>query len=105
MGFNSGFKGLNPSSPNYSAGYLNFAHDFRKNLNISRTKRDKFVKQKAICGERIRHCTGRLKNAVISLLRKGQHMFLKKSCKYPRSFTYILVEAATVSMEKNEKMS
>ena len=77
MGFNSGFKGLNPSSPNYSSGYLNFAHDFRKNLNISRTKRDKFVKQKAICGEGIRQCSGCLKNVVMSLLHNGEHTFLK----------------------------
>jgi hypothetical protein len=28
---------------------------FSKNLNISRTKRDKFVKQKAFCGERQTH--------------------------------------------------
>jgi len=38
-------------------------------LNISRTKRDKFVTQKAICGEGIRHCSECLKNAVMSLLR------------------------------------
>jgi len=61
------------------------------------------VKQKAICGEGIRHCSGCLKNAVMSLLHNGEHTFLKKSCKYPRSFTYILVEAPTVSMENKRK--
>jgi len=36
------------------------------------------VKQKAIYGEGIRHCSGCLKNAVMSLLHNGEHMFLKK---------------------------
>ena len=72
-------------------------------MNISRTKQDKFVKQKAICGEGNRHCSGCLKNAVMSLLRNGEHTFLKKSCKYPCSFAYILVEAATVSVENERK--
>jgi len=51
------FPTLNPSLPNFSEGYLNFVHDIQKNLNISRTKRDKFVKQKALCGEGNRHCS------------------------------------------------
>jgi len=59
------------------------------------------VKQKAICGEGIKHCSGCLKNAVMSLLPIGEHTFLK-SCKYPCSFTYIVVEAPTVCME-NER--
>ena len=32
-------------------GIFKFCACFSKNLNISRTKRDKFVKQKAFCGE------------------------------------------------------
>jgi hypothetical protein len=34
-----------------------------KNLNISRAKQDKFVKQKAFCGEGNRHCAVCIKNA------------------------------------------
>jgi len=49
-----------------------------KNLNISSVKQDKFVKQKAVCGERNRHCTVCIKNAVISLLHNGEDKFLKK---------------------------
>jgi hypothetical protein len=48
-----------------------------KNMNISRVKQDKFVKQKAFCGERNRHCTVSIKNAVISLLHNGEDKFLK----------------------------
>ena len=59
-------------------GVFKFSACFLKNLNISRTKRDTFVKQKAICGEGIRHCSGCLKNAVMSLLYIGEHTFLKK---------------------------
>jgi len=36
------------------------------------------VKQKAICGEGIRQCSGCLKDAVMSLLYIGEHMFQKK---------------------------
>ena len=36
------------------------------------------MKQKAICAEGIRHCSGCLENAVMSLLRNGEHVFLKK---------------------------
>jgi len=35
-----------------------------KNLNISSVKQDKFVRQKAFCGERNKHCTVCIKNAV-----------------------------------------
>jgi len=48
-----------------------------KNLNISRAKQDKSVKQKAFCGERNRHCTVYIKNAEISLLHNGEDKFLK----------------------------
>ena len=51
---------------------------FSKNLRILRIKRDKFVKQKAFCGEENRHCSLCLANAVISLLRIGEDKFLKK---------------------------
>jgi hypothetical protein len=58
------------------------------------------VKQKAICEERINHyCSGGLKNAVMSLLHNGEDTFLKKICKYPYSFTYIVVVAPNVCME------
>ena len=69
---------LNPicKSQNYSAGYLNFAHAFLKNLNISRSKQDKFVKPKALCGEGNRHCSVCLKNAVIFLLQNGKDKFI-----------------------------
>jgi len=39
----------------------------------------------------------------MSLLHNGEHNVSKKSCKYPCSFTYILVEAATFSMENELK--
>ena len=42
-------------------GAFKFCACFSKNLYISRTKRDKFVKRKAMCGEGIRHCSGCLK--------------------------------------------
>jgi len=83
-------------------GVIKFCACFSQNFNISRTTRDKFVKQKAICGEGIRHCSGCLKNAVISLLHNGERTFLKKSCKCPCSFTYFVVEAPTVCTE-NER--
>jgi len=44
-----------------------FCACFLKNLNISRTKWDKFVKQKALHWEGNRHGSLCLKNAVISL--------------------------------------
>ena len=36
------------------------------------------MKQKAVCGELIKHCSECLKNAVISLLCNVEDMFLKK---------------------------
>jgi hypothetical protein len=51
---------------------------FSKNLNISRTKQDKLVKQKAFCGEGNRHCLECLKNAVMSLLHNGENKVLKE---------------------------
>ena len=59
-------------------GVFKFCAWYSKNLNISRTKRDKFVKSNAICGEGIGHCSECLKNAVMSLLHNGEHTFLKK---------------------------
>jgi len=59
-------------------GAFKFFACFSKNLNISRTKRDKSVKQKAFCGEGNRHCSECLKNAVISLLHNGEDKFLNE---------------------------
>ena len=42
-------------------GVFKFCACFSKNLNILRTKRDKFVKQKAFCVEGNGHCSDRLK--------------------------------------------
>jgi len=96
---------VNPGLPDYSAGYLNSVHAFRKNLNISRTKRHKFVKQKAICGEGVRHCSGCLKNAVISLLRNGEHMFLKKVVNIPVLLLTLQSRLQQSECRTNEKMS
>jgi hypothetical protein len=84
-------------------GVFKFCVCFLKTLNISRTKWDKFVKQKAFCGEGNRHCSECLKNAVMSLLHIGEAQFLMITCKYPCYLTYIVVEAATVCMEGGRK--
>jgi hypothetical protein len=92
MFFNSLNAELNPicKSPltGLLCGVLKFCACFLKNLNILRTKWDKFVKQKAFCGEGNSHCSKRLKNAVISLLHNREAKFLITICKYPcgRSF-------------------
>jgi len=59
------------------------------------------VKQKAVCGEGIRHCSECFKNAVMSLLRNGEHTFIKKVVNI-HFFTYIVVEVPTVCA-KNER--
>jgi len=59
-------------------GVFKFCACFSKNLNISRTKQDKFVKQKAFCGEGNRHWSECLKNAISSLLLNGEDKFLNK---------------------------
>jgi len=73
---------LNPNCKSQLAelfcGVFKFCPCFLKNLNILRTKWDKFVKQKAFCGEGNRHCSDCLKNAVMSLLCNGEGRFLKK---------------------------
>jgi hypothetical protein len=69
-----------------------------ENLNILRNVWNKFVKQKAINGEGIRHCSGCLENAVMSILHNVEYTFLK-SCKNRYSFTYIVVAAQTACME------
>jgi hypothetical protein len=69
-----------------------------KNLNISRTKQDKFVKQKAICGEGIRHCSGCLKNNVRSFLHNGEYTFIKKIVNIHVLLLNIVVKAPTVCM-------
>ena len=78
-----------------------FCACFSKNLNISRTKRVKSVKQKAFCGEGNRHWSECLKNAISSLLLIRE--VSKQTCKYTCSFTYIVVEASTVWMEDKWK--
>ena len=45
----------------FFCGVFKFCAWYLKNLNISRTKRDKFVKQKAFCGEGKKHCLECLK--------------------------------------------
>jgi len=57
-------------------GIFKFCAWYSKNLNILRTKRDKFVKQKVFCGEGKRHCSECLKNGVISLPHNGEDKFL-----------------------------
>jgi len=59
-------------------GVFKFCSCFSKNLNILRTKQNKFVKQKAFCGESNRHWSECLKNAVRSLLLNGEDNFLNK---------------------------
>jgi len=80
-------------------GVFKFCACFSKNLNILRTKRDKFVKHKAFCGEGNRHCSECLKNAVMSLWHNREANFLVQTCKYPCSLTYIAFETSTVCTE------
>jgi len=71
---------LNPSSPNYFAGVFKFCACFSENLNISRTKRDKFCEIKAVCGEWIRHCSECLKRSIYcSEMYKWLHEFSIKT--------------------------
>jgi hypothetical protein len=79
-----------------------FCACFLENLNISRTKQDKSVKQKALCVEGNRHGSLCFKNAVMSLFPNGEDKFLKKTCKYPCSVTYIVVKAS-IRMEHGRK--
>ena len=62
---------LNPNSKSQLAelfcGVFEFCAWFSKNLNISRTKQDKFMKQKAFCGGRKQTLLSVPSNAVISL--------------------------------------
>jgi hypothetical protein len=60
-----------------------------KNLNISRTKQDKFVKQKHFVGKE----TDMAHYALKMLLPNREDKFLK------RLVTYIVVKASTVCME------
>jgi hypothetical protein len=59
-------------------GVFKFCACFSKNLNISRTKQEKFVKQKAFCGEGNRHWSECLKNSISSLVHNGEDRFLNK---------------------------
>jgi len=47
--------------PELFCGVFKFCTWFSKNLNILRTKRDKFVKQKAFCGGKNIHSSGCLR--------------------------------------------
>jgi len=62
---------LNPNCKSQRAEFIcrvfKFCAWYSKNLNISRTKRDKFEKQKAFCTEGNRHCSEYLWSAIISL--------------------------------------
>ena len=73
---------LNPNCKSqlteFFCGLFKFCAWYSKNLNISRTKWDKFLKQKAFCGEGNRHCSEIIKNAVIFLLRNGKDKFLNE---------------------------
>ena len=107
MFFNSLSAELNPICKPQLAGLfcrvLKFCTCFLKNLNISRTKRDKFVKQKAFCGEGNGHCSECLKNAVISLLRNREAKFLIKMCKFPFSLSYVVVKVSAVCTKDRRK--
>jgi hypothetical protein len=70
---------------------------------ILRTKWDKVVKQKAVCGEGNRHCLECVRNAVTCLLHNREDKFLKKTCKYPCSFTCMVIKASAVCMEDGQK--
>jgi len=67
---------LNPICKSQLAELFKFCACFLENLNILKSKQDKFVKPKALCGEGNRHCSVCLKNAVIFLLRNGEDKFL-----------------------------
>jgi len=82
-------------------GVFKFCACFSKNLNISRTKWDKFVKQKAFCGEGNRHCSECLKLAVMSLLHSGESKFLKELENI--HVLLLVVDASTVCTEDGRK--
>ena len=94
---------LNPNCKSQLAefffGVFKFCTWYSQNLNISRTKRDKFVKQKAFCGEGNRHCSECLKNAVISLLRNGEDKFLNELVNIHVLLLTLRSKASTVCME------
>jgi len=92
---------LNPNCKSQLAeffcGVFKFCAWYSQNLNISRTKGYKFVKQKAFCGEGNRHCSECLKNAVISLLRNGEDKFLNEIVNI--HVLTLLSKASTLCME------
>jgi len=100
---------LNPNCKSQLAklfcGVFKFCACFPKNLNISRTKRDKFVKQKAFCRERNRHCSDCLKNAVISLLCNGEDKFLKKLINIHVLLLTLWLRLQLFARKTKEKMS
>jgi hypothetical protein len=95
---------LNPTaSPNYSAGYLNFAHDIRKTWifrelsGINLWNKNHFVGKETY----IAQCAFKFCNLLITEWRRI--VSGKKTCKYPCSFTYIVIEASTVCNEDGRK--
>ena len=94
---------LNPNCKSQLAKFFcevfKFCAWYSQNLNISRTKRYKFVKRKAFCGEGNRHCSECLKNAVISLLRNGENKFLNELVNIHVLLLTLLSKASTVFME------
>jgi len=87
MFFNSLNAELNPIFKSQLTGLLcgvfKFCACVLKNLNISRTKWDKFVKQRTFCEEGNCLCSECLKNAVMSLLLNREAKSLIKIYKYP----------------------
>ena len=70
--------GLNPVCKSQLAEFFcrvfKFCSWYSKNQNISRTKRDKFVTQKAFCGEGNRHCS------VCYQMLQYSYMVMEKIC-------------------------
>jgi hypothetical protein len=61
------------------------------------------VKQKAVCGGIIIHCSECLINAVIFLLRNVEDTFLKKLVNLHVLLLTLLVQASTLCMEDGRK--
>jgi len=94
---------LNPNCKSQLAKFVcrvfKFCTCYSQNLNISRTKWDKFVKLKAFCGEGNRHCSECLKNAVISLLCNEKDMFLNEILNIRVLLLTLWPKASTVCTE------
>ena len=57
------------------------------------------MKQKAFCGEGNRHCSERLKNAVISLMHNGEDKFLNELVNIHVLLLTLGSKASTLCME------